>query len=148
MLPALKGPSASIATRITAGVVCAALLAVLIVAAGLEPNTKGHGTHTQLGMPACGWVLAFSKPCPTCGMTTSFAHAANLDLWHSLKVQPGGALLAILAAIGVWPAFWIAFTGSQLAPVLGILTRPRIVWVFVGLVFVAWMYKIAIWPAR
>jgi len=148
MLTAVKGQSAPIPTRIMAGVVCAALMALLITAARLEPNIAGHGTHTQLGMPPCGWVMAFSKPCPTCGMTTSFVHAANLDLWDSIKVQPAGALLAMFAAVGFWPALWIAITGSQLASVLGILTRPRIVWVFVGLIFVAWMYKIAIWPAR
>lgn len=148
MLLAVKGPSAPIATRVIAGVVCAAILALLITAAGLEPSTHGHGTHTQLGMPPCGWVMAFGKPCPTCGMTTSFAHAANLNLWESFKVQPAGALLALFAAVGFWPALWIAITGSQLARVLGILTRPRIVWVFVGLVFIAWMYKIAIWPAK
>ena len=47
-------------------------LAPLVIAAALSPSNAGHGTHRQLGLPACGWQTNMGLPCPTCGMTTSF----------------------------------------------------------------------------
>jgi hypothetical protein len=111
---------ASASERAFAAIVAGLAAAPLLVAATLTPNPDGHGTHTQLGLPPCGWVLAFAKPCPTCGMTTAFTHMADGRLDLAFLAQPAGALLALLAAAVFWIALHTALTGSRALPaVLG-----------------------------
>jgi hypothetical protein len=45
---------------------------VTAIAAFLKPNPNLHGTHRQLGLPPCPSVVLFHRPCPGCGLTTSF----------------------------------------------------------------------------
>lgn len=147
MTQALPIPrSASPGARVGAGLLALALLALLCVAAWVPPSPAGHGSHTALGMPPCGWVIAFGKPCPTCGMTTAFAHAARLDLWDSAKTQPIGALLALMAAAAFWPAAWVAATGSRAGAIYATMLTPRLLWTLVALGLAAWGYKYATWP--
>jgi hypothetical protein len=51
-------------------------------------------THTQLGMPPCNMVILTGKPCPACGMTTSFSLLAHGDVLASLQANWVGTLLA------------------------------------------------------
>lgn len=139
-------PRAGFGARLGAGVLALALLLVLAVGAWLSPSTKGFGSHTALGMPPCGWVVAFGKPCPTCGMTTAFAHAARLELWEAAKVQPMGCLLALMAATMFWPAAFVAATGSRVGQVYATLFGPRTLWTLVALGVAAWAYKFVTWP--
>src|SRR5205085_8465910 len=53
---------------------------ITAVGAFLKPDPSGHGTHTQLGLPPCPSVLLFSRPCPGCGLTTSFTAMIHGDL--------------------------------------------------------------------
>lgn len=137
---------ASFGARVGSGVLALGLLAVLLVAAWVTPAPAGHGSHTALGMPACGWVVAFNRPCPTCGMTTAFAHAARLELWEAAKAQPMGFLLALMAATGFWPAAFVAATGSRVGLVYATLFSPRMLWVLVAMGAGAWAYKFIMWP--
>jgi hypothetical protein len=83
-----------------AGVCC---LVPLAVAGCLLPDVKGLGTHQQLGLPPCTFVWLFGTRCPSCGMTTSWAHAVRGDWSAALRSNTGGALLAGVAALsGVW----------------------------------------------
>lgn len=136
------------AHRLVAAVVAAACLAVLLVAAGLSPSPTGHGTHTQIGpfMAPCAWPLLMNMPCPTCGMTTAFAHAADGDLIASFTAQPFGFLLAVGTATGFWAGSFAAVTGSPVGPLLGIMLRPRVVWALAAMGTGAWVYKIVTWP--
>ncbi|MBA4063727.1 MAG: hypothetical protein C0501_08440 [Isosphaera sp.] len=60
-------------------------------------------THTQLGMPPCGFVLATGRPCPACGMTTSFALLVRGDVGASLRANWAGTVIAVLwAGALVW----------------------------------------------
>ncbi|MBS0198219.1 MAG: DUF2752 domain-containing protein [Planctomycetes bacterium] len=120
-------------------------LAVLTLAAYLQPSSAGHGTHTQLGMPPCGWVMAFNRPCPTCGMTTSFSYAAHMRLWSSFVAQPAGCLLAVLTASGFWAAVHVAATGSALGGLLARILRPAVLWPALVVLVAAWGYKIVTW---
>jgi len=124
-----------------------ACLAVLLVAAALSPSADGHGTHTQLKMPECGWVLAFDKPCPTCGMTTSFAHAADGELLASAAVQPAGALLAVGASAAFWTLLHASVFGSRITRVFRPLWTTRWIIAAAGLLAAAWLYKIATWTS-
>ena len=80
--------------RIFLGVGAVALVAVLLVARRLDPDPRGFGTHTQLGLPPCAFQAATGRPCPTCGMTTSFARFARGQLADSWRANPAGSLLA------------------------------------------------------
>jgi Protein of unknown function (DUF2752) len=70
------------------------LVGVLGVARQLEPDPRGFGTHTQLGLAPCAFALVTGHPCPTCGMTTSFAWFARGRFDHSWRANPAGSLLA------------------------------------------------------
>jgi hypothetical protein len=132
--------------RIAAGIIGGCCLIVLLIAAGLSPSPAGEGTHTQLGLPPCGWVIRFGKPCPTCGMTTAFAHAAHMGLWEGFKTQPMGLLLALATAAGFWVCLHIVLTGSQLGRVCARMLSPLVLWVLAGMLLAAWAYKFATWP--
>ena len=81
-------------SRIFLGSFAGALVAVLITARRLEPDPRGYGTHTQLGLAPCAFRAATGRPCPSCGMTTSFAWSARGDLARSWRANPAGSLLA------------------------------------------------------
>jgi hypothetical protein len=127
--------------RIGHAALAAGSLAVLITAAVLTPRGEGIGTHTQLGMPPCGWMVNFQRPCMTCGMTTAFAAAADGDALASLHAQPMGALLALITATVFWLALYGAATGSRLLRSLITLAGWRAAWIMLGLLLVAWAYK-------
>jgi hypothetical protein len=131
--------------RILAGIVGVALLAMLVVGAHLTPSPEGHGTHEQMGMPPCGFVIATGHPCPTCGMTTAVTLAAHRRPLQAILTQPFGALVAIGGAVGFWGCLHVAAFGSRLGRVAEPLLRPRILWIGAGLLVAAWIYKIATW---
>ena len=58
-------------------------------------------THMQLGLPECTFKHVTGLPCPSCGMTTSFALTMRGDLFDALRANSVGVLLALtlLAAI-------------------------------------------------
>ncbi|MCC6676577.1 MAG: DUF2752 domain-containing protein [Phycisphaerales bacterium] len=135
------GPGA----RWGATAVAAALLGVLTLSAWLTPAPEGHATHTQLGLPQCGWVARFNKPCPTCGMTTAFALAAHGDISGSLRAQPFAAAASLTTAIGFWAAAHVAFTGSRLGGLAASALTPRILWGVAATAVAAWAYKLFTW---
>jgi hypothetical protein len=79
----------------------AGLTALLLAAATLAPDPRGHGTHEQLGLPPCTYYLVFGRPCPSCGMTTAWAWLAHGQPAEAFRVNAGGTLLAIVAALSV-----------------------------------------------
>ena len=56
---------------------------------------RSMATHTQLGLPPCNMVQLIGKPCPACGMTTSFSLLMHGDLLNSLRANWAGTLLAL-----------------------------------------------------
>jgi hypothetical protein len=137
---------ASASARVAAALLAAACLAILSLAAWLKPNAAGHGTHRSLGLPNCGWVVTIGKPCPTCGMTTAFAHAAHRSPVKALTAQPMGALLALMTAGGFWASVHVAVTGSRLGSLVGSMMSARVLWALGALTAAAWAYKLATWP--
>lgn len=133
--------------RVWAWLAAIAALSVLSVAAWLQPSVEGHGTHEQIGgLTRCVWVATMDRPCPTCGMTTAFAHAANADLRASFMTQPFGSALAVLTALGFWAALHVGITGSTVGRLcLGAL-NGRVATMVVGALLAAWAYKLMTWP--
>jgi hypothetical protein len=121
-------------------------MTALGAAAWLTPAEAGHGTHEQVGLPACVWPVVFGVPCPTCGMTTAFARAADGDLLGSLRAQPFGFLLALGTAGAFWVALYGSVGGSRAGEVYGTMLRPKVLWGLAALAAAAWAYKIATWP--
>ncbi|MBX3377384.1 MAG: DUF2752 domain-containing protein [Phycisphaeraceae bacterium] len=133
--------------RFAAALGCIFCASLLAVAAWLTPSVYGHGTHTQLGLPSCPWPQTVGGPCPTCGMTTAFALAADGRLVDSFLVQPFGCILAVLTACGFWASLHIAATGSVAGRIYGKLLLPRVVWTMAGLAVASWAYKWATWQS-
>ncbi len=131
----------AIGPRALGGIVAVVALAPLVIGAGLTPSAKGHGTHTSLGMPSCGWVVAFNKPCPTCGMTTAVTHAAHGDLIGSFLVQPAGALFAVVAAMAFWCGLHGLVSGVDTVRLSGRLFKGRVWWAIGGILLASWAYK-------
>jgi len=131
--------------RIIGLIVLLACLAPLVAAASVVPDASGYGTHRQLGMPACGFLLATGGPCPTCGMTTSFAHAVRGNLLRAAFVQPGGLLLCLLAACGVWIGLHtLVFDSRAVEVAFGALTT-RTILAILGVLLLAYIYKLTTW---
>lgn len=66
---------------------------LLVVARSLDPDPAGMGTHKQLGLGGCAMLTGTGVPCPMCGMTTTFAHLADLHLVEGTLNQPFGLVL-------------------------------------------------------
>jgi hypothetical protein len=83
--------------------IAAVLITVFSVAIYLNPYTEEGDamrmeTHRQLGLPECTFKGVTGKPCPSCGMTTSFALLIRGDVWNSIQanfVGTGDVLLAV-----------------------------------------------------
>jgi len=79
---------------------------ILFFAVSLNPAPQGVGTHEQLGLPPCGFLLVTGFPCPACGLTTSIAHIGHGEIWEAVKVQPFGAVLfVVLLGMSVFSFF-------------------------------------------
>ena len=137
------GPSA----RVLAAVVAAFCLSVLLLAARLTPSAAGHGTHVELGLPPCGWAVTWKHPCPTCGMTTAFAHGVRGQFIAAFKAQPFGLLLCLGTAVVFWGAVHVAATGSRLGDLGARMLRPRVLWAAAAMAALSWAYKWATWDA-
>jgi hypothetical protein len=76
---------------------------VLAVALWLKPAAVGYGMPTQLGLPPCNFLLVPHLPCPSCGLTTSFAYAIRLQFWKAFLANYFG-LFAFFGTVALIPA--------------------------------------------
>jgi uncharacterized protein DUF2752 len=76
-------------------------LGILGVAAHLSPDPSGRGTHQQLGLPACSFLTITGVPCPSCGLTTSFAALAHGEPALAFSANPVGLLLFTLTLLSI-----------------------------------------------
>lgn len=100
------------------------------LAAGLEPDPRGYGTHQSLGLPPCSFKTIFGMRCPSCGMTTSFAHFTKGHVIEAARANLAGLLLAMLCAVQI-PWCWTSIVRGELFGVV----RPDawLVWLLVAL---------------
>jgi hypothetical protein len=118
------------------------LLGGFALASNLKPDPRGFGTHQSLGLPPCTFRVLFGIPCPSCGMTTSFAHLMRGNLSQALRANPGGVLLALVCAIQVPWCWWSAARGR-----LAWVADPArsLVWLLVaiaGVCLVNWIIQL------
>ena len=112
------------------------------VASRLEPATGGIGTHEQLGLAPCGMMMLWGLPCPTCGMTTAFAHAARGRLASAFHAQPAGLALAIAIGLTAIAAGGTLVTGRTYRVNWFRLSPTGVGFGVVALLLGAWVYKI------
>ena len=127
--------------RAVAIVAALACLGVLIIAALLTPNPSGVGTHAALNYQPCDFLARTGVPCPSCGMTTSFAWFARGNLLASFYVQPMGMVLALLTAATFWVALYIGLTGIPALNLVSIVPARYYLFPVFGLAVAAWGWK-------
>lgn len=77
-------------------------VAVMLAALYITPNPRGHGSHLQIGLPPCPAVLYTGRPCPSCGMTTSFAATLEGNWELATRAHPIGVPLLVLYTFTAW----------------------------------------------
>jgi hypothetical protein len=87
--------------------------AIIAIGATLSPRSEGHGTHQQLGLPACGMVVKHHLPCPTCGLTTSVACLAHGQVAAAFRAQAFGPFLFVGLALFGAAGLFEALTGRD-----------------------------------
>jgi len=72
---------------------------LLMIAIVLRPASQGYGTHQQLGLPPCTFVVLYGRRCPACGMTTAWSHLVRGQVPSALRANVGGTLLGVAAFV-------------------------------------------------
>lgn len=126
------------------------LVAVLGVGAWLNPyDADGQprlmATHMQLGLPPCNMVQWIGKPCPSCGMTTSFALLIRGDVWNSLRANWVGTLLALGCFAFIPWSLLSAARGRYLLIRNGELWLSLLVMLLLLLMLGRWVYVLCTW---
>jgi hypothetical protein len=123
-------------------------LAVFAVATQISPYEQGQarrmGTHMQLGLPDCSFKEWTGRPCPSCGMTTSFCLLIRGDVWHSLQANFAGTLLATFGLLFLPWAFASAFLGRIVLIRSIELVVFWLAMIFLVLLFGRWIF-VLIW---
>jgi hypothetical protein len=89
------------------------LVSGFALAVSLEPDSRGYGTHQRLGLPPCTFQSMFNLPCPSCGMTTSFANFVRGRFRQAADANSAGLMLAIICALQV-PWCWVSIVRGRL----------------------------------
>lgn len=139
-----QSPHLSVRERLVFATLSLGAITLLSVSAWLQPSAEGMGTHTQLGIPACTWPATIGLPCPSCGMTTAFALAADGRFIDSFLAQPIGFLFAVAAAGFVVVSAYAAFTGSRILSAITDKIGGRFWWFFGAALLLSWGYKIVV----
>ena len=136
----------------------AALLTPALYEPGMEDTTwawacRGAGTHGQLaGVPLagrlakpCSLPAEYGLPCPTCGMTTTFALWMDGRPIAALVCQPFGFVLALGTSVGALYCLVGVSSGYSLKLNLSWLRWKVVAVAVLGGGLVAWLYKIVVW---
>ncbi len=128
--------------RAVAAAILAGSLGLLLTGHALQPADGGVGTHTQLGLPACGFHEYVRLPCATCGMTTAVSLAAHGQLVKAFMVQPAGAALALGAAMLAWISGYAMWRGLDVLALFRPLWRPTSLAAVGTAILAAWAFRI------
>ncbi|MGB5812761.1 MAG: DUF2752 domain-containing protein [Polyangiales bacterium] len=140
-MPRTERIRASAAERFLWLVLAAVGLSVLSIAMSIEPNPLGFGTHTQLGLPPCGFLSLTGFPCPGCGLTTAFAHGVRGQWVSAGAANPLGLVLFVGTCAGIVVSAVAAYRGLTFGSVFDRLAVDRWALAMAGC-------GVAIWVAR
>jgi hypothetical protein len=106
----------------------------------LRPNPSLVNTHTQLLLPPCYFLKLAHIPCPTCGMTTSFAYLAHGKIALATLAHPLGILIYMYLAILV--GIILVNMMRRRGMTIELIAR---LWQVIPVVGLAWVAKLAVW---
>jgi len=136
------GRPAGLAERLIAAAVAAGCVATVAVGLSLQPSPRGLGTHEQLGLPPCQFLLTTGMPCPTCGATTAFAAMVHGRPVQAFRAHPLGAVLALVVVVAAAMALTTALGAISWLPLLRRLPWQSIALGGAALWVGSWIYKI------
>lgn len=148
MVPAADPPLAAKASPRGTGhwtvvaLLWAAALGLVALRLLTTPASEGHGTHEQLGLPACGMMAWTGWPCPGCGVTTSLSWVAHGEFARAFVVHPFGALLAAGILAGFAWSLLVTLRGGDAWASLRSRWRPWMAWALAGALFGGWIWKL------
>lgn len=119
-----------------------ALLALRFV----TPDSRGVGTHEQLGLLPCFTHALTGFPCPFCGMTTAVTYVARGQWADAFLVQPAGALIGLAVLPAAAACMLMAFKGRYPAWVRATAVQRWGLRAGLALVLMAWFYKLLFAP--
>ncbi len=117
---------------------------LLAVAAAIEPDARGYGTHTQLGLPPCGFLSLTGSPCPGCGLTTAFAHGIRGQWSMAASANPLGLALFLVVCACVPLGAAAALRGWSLDEVVQRFELNRWALALAGCAVVVWVARFAV----
>lgn len=129
-------------TLVLGGVIGISLLAV---AATLQPQSAGYGTHQQLGLPPCSFQMWFGIPCPSCGGTTAFAFFVRGEWIRSMQANAAASLLAMCCVIGAPWSFACAWKRRYIGVPDMVITLVIILFSLALIAIVQWIGRMARW---
>jgi len=115
----------------------------LLAAWMIEPDARGYGTHTQLGLPPCGFLLLTGSPCPGCGLTTAFAYGIRGHWSLAVSANPLGFALFLVACSGIPLGMAAALRGWSLDDVIERFALNRWALALAGCAVVVWVVRLA-----
>jgi hypothetical protein len=129
--------------RVVLVLMAVGLIAVFTVAVWLNPyeangSARKLETHLQLGLPECTFKQLTGKPCPSCGMTTSFALFVRGDLANAMRANSVGLLLAVFCFFLVPYSLICSLRGRYLGLLSMEWLLPRFVVIFCVLMLLRW----------
>ncbi len=135
------------ASRVTAAFVLLGSVSLLGIAAWLKPDPRGYGTHEQLHWGRyftgpCGMMVVTGFPCPTCGMTTAFAHTVRLQWLRAARAQPAGFMLALGTIAAAVASGFALVWGRWPVRITAWLTPYRLFFGLLALLLGGWGYKL------
>lgn len=135
--PALL-PKAQRCVLVAVGTVLLSLLALAVV---LQPDSRGFGTHERLGLPPCSFRQLTGYRCPSCGMTTAWAHLVRGRIVEAFRDNVGGALLGL---VSLMLAPWSLLSGWRGRWLWGVI-QPQVVlavvWLLVAVTLIDWSVR-------
>ena len=122
----------------------AAACGVLAIALWLKPAACGYGTHTQLGLPPCGFLRVTHLPCPSCGLTTCFAYAIRFQFWKAFLANPFG-LLAFFGTVSLIPStIYLLWRRISFRRITEGAHFSRALYVATAFYFMSWIFKLTL----
>ena len=137
-------PLRPIRARFAALAVLIGSISLIAIAASVTPHRAGLGSHRQLGLPACSMITLTGYPCPTCGMTTAFAHTVRGQWLAAFHSHPAGFSLALLTIIAGAVSLGVVVTGKVWMINWYRVSPVRVTVGAVLLVLGGWAYKLAV----
>jgi hypothetical protein len=116
---------------------------LLLIARLLQPSPDGVGTHRQLGLPPCAFLHFTGIPCPSCGLTTSVAHAARLHFAEAFITQPFGLIIFFSAVLIIPLSIYSIRRHIPWSKLIFWRKSKLLVYAMTAIFLLCWLYKSA-----